>query len=449
MSDTSDDALNLLSDLIAKAKAAGADQADAIIAKGRSQSATQRMGNPEAIERSEENDLGLRVLVGQRQAMVSSSDLSSVALDELVDRAVAMAKVAPEDPFVGLAEPGQLCDKPVEIDMFDAAEPTAEELQAQAAAAEEAALAVSGVTNSDSADAGWSVTDIAMAASNGFSGSYRRTSSYVSAVMIAGSGDNMERDYDYTATVHRSDLEDPAAVGKRAGERVVRRLDARQTATKSVPVIFDPRVSRSIISHLASAINGSSIARGTSFLKDKMGEQIFADSITIVDEPHRDRGFRSKPFDAEGLTAERRNIIDKGVLTSWFLDLGTARQLDLTSTGHASRGVSGPPSPSASNLYIEPGDVSAEDLIGDIKDGFYVTEMMGSSVSIVTGDYSRGAGGFWIENGELTDPIAEATVAGKLQDIFMNITAADDLTFRYGVDAPTLRIDGLVVAGSG
>lgn len=440
--------LDLLDSLITKARKAGAETADAIYLTGRSLSVSQRLGKPEAVERAEGNDIGLRVLVGKQQASVSGSDTRADALDELVERAVAMAKVAPEDPFAGIADASQVAGTSPEIEMFDPYEPSAEDLTNLAAAAEEAGLAVKGITNSEGGDAGWSTTEVAFAASNGFSGQYQRSSFSVSAVMLAGEGQGMERDYDYTAKVFFADLEDAAAVGRRAGERTIRRLNPQRPSSQRVPVIFDPRVSRSLLGHLSSAINGVSIARGTSFLKDKMGEQIFADSIRIVDDPLRDRGFRSRPFDAEGLPTEKQMIVEDGRLASWILDLSTARQLGLESNGHASRGVGGPPSPSVTNLYLEPGEMSPEDLIKSVGTGLYITDMMGSSVSTVTGDYSRGAGGYWIENGELAYPVSEITVAGHLTEIFRNMTPANDLTFKYGTDAPTIRVDGLTLAGS-
>lgn len=440
--------LELLDSLIGKALKAGADTVDAVHLTGRSLSASQRLGKPEAIERSEGNDIGLRVLVGKRQASVSGSDTAPDALDELVERAVAMAKVAPEDPYAGIADPSQIATARPEIEMFDSYEPSAEDLTDLAAKAEEAGLAVKGITNSEGGDAGWSTTEVAVAASNGFSGQYRRSSFSVSAVLLAGEGQGMERDYDYSAKVFFADLEDPAEIGRRAGERTVRRLNPKRPASQRVPVVFDPRVSRSLLGHLSAAINGASIARGTSFLKDKMGEQVFADGIRILDDPLRNRGFRSRPFDAEGLASKPLAIVEDGRLASWLLDLSTARQLGTESNGRASRGVGGPPSPSATNLYLEPGKESPENLIKSIGSGLYITDMMGSSVSIVTGDYSRGAGGFWIENGEIAYPVSEITVAGHLNEIFRNLKPANDLTFKYGTDAPTLLVEGLTLAGS-
>jgi len=436
-----------LAALVAKAEKAGGDAADAVFVEGRSLSLSQRLGKRENLERSEGSDLGLRVFVGKRQAVVSSSDMSDDALAELVDRAVAMARSVPEDPYCGLADAGQLATEFAELDLCDEAEPTAEALSDWAAEAEDAAMGVSGVTNSEGAEAGWGKTTVVIAASNGFAQTYARSSHSISASVIAGKGTGMERDYDYAVAVHLEDLRAAQEIGRQAGERAVKRLNPQKAASAQVPVIFDPRVSGGIVGHLSSAINGAAVARGTSFLKDKMGGMIFPGAVTIVDDPLRLRGLRSKPFDGEGIATSRRKVIDGGRLTTWFLSLSAARQLGLETTGHASRGTSAPPSPAPSNLYLEAGDVSPEELMADIESGLYVTEMIGFGINAVTGDYSRGAGGFWIEKGEIAYPVSEVTVAGNLNDMFSHITAADDLEFRFGTDAPTLRVDGLTIAG--
>src|SRR6266403_1815116 len=440
--------LDLLQDLIARARRAGADTADAVMFEGISLSHARRLGKTEKLERSEGQDLGLRVFIGRQQAVVSSSDRSPQALDELVERAVAMARTVPEAPHCGIADPSEIARDWPSLDMFDPEEPDAEVLIERARAAEDAALAVTGVTNSEGAEAGWGRSSIALAASNGFAGFYSGSSHGVSASVIGGSGTGMERDYDFSSAVYASGLRDPAAIGKSAGERAVKRLGAKKMPTCRCPVVFDPRVARGFISHLLGAISGPSIARGTSFLKDRLGERIFPEAITIVDDPHRHRGLRSKPFDGEGIANRRRALIDKGILTTWLLDLRSARQLELKTTGHAARGTASPPSPSATNVWIEPGELSPRALIADIKNGFYVTEMMGMGVNGVTGDYSRGAAGFWIENGEIAFPVSEMTVAGNLKDIFARLQAADDLEFKAGADAPTLRVDDLTVAGA-
>ncbi len=443
-----DTALAFLGELIAKARRAGADQADAVLAEGVSLSHAQRLGRTEKLERSESYDLGLRVLVGKRQAIVSSNDRGAERADELVERAIAMAKAVPEDPYCGLAEPAAIARAWPDLDLVDGEEPSPERLMERAAAAEDAARAVPGVTNSEGAEAGWGRSRVAMAASNGFAGSYASTGHSVSAAVLAGEGTAMERDYAFSSAVHAADLRDPVAIGHEAGTRAVRRLGGRKIATCHVPVVFDPRIAASLLRHLAGAISGPAVARGTSFLKDKLGQRIFPAGMTVIDEPHKPRGLRSKPFDGEGLPNRRRAIIEDGVLTTWLLDLASARQLKLESTGHASRGTSSPPGPSPTNLWLEPGPVTAQELIGDIPAGLYVTELMGMGVNGVTGDYSRGAAGFWIESGALAYAVSEVTVAGNLKDMFLHLTAANDLDFKTGVDAPTIRIDGMTVAGA-
>jgi PmbA protein len=443
-----ENALDLLSQLIAAARKSGADAADAVLFEGTSLSHANRLGRPEKLERSEAYDLGLRVLIGKRQAIVSSNDRSAGHLKELVERAIAMAKAVPEDPWCGLADPGQLAHTWPDLDMEDPVEPSPELLIERATAIEEAARAVPGVTNSEGGEASWRRTEVALAASNGFAGAYVGTGHSISVSVLAGEGTGMERDYDYTSAIHAGDLEDPAAVGKRAGERTVKRLNARKMPTAQVPVVFDPRVSGGLLRHLVGAISGPAIARGTSFLKDKLGQRILPTGATVIDEPHRRRGLRSHPFDGEGVVVKRRAIVEDGVLQTWVLDLSSARQLGLQTTGHASRGTSGPPGPSPSNLWLEPGFVTAAELIGDIRQGLYITELMGMGVNGVTGDYSRGAAGFWIENGELTFPVSELTIASNLKEMFLHLTAANDLVFKTGIDAPTLRIDGMTVAGA-
>ena len=442
-----DDTLDFLADLVAKARAAGADAADAVFVEGASVSHARRLGKLEKLERSEGQDLGLRVLVGTRQAIVSSSDRSARAIAGLVERAVAMARVAPPDPHAGLADPADIARTIPDLDLLDPVEPPAEALVERARAAEEAAMAVKGITNSEGAEAGWSRSRVALAASNGFAATYARSHHSVSASVIAGSGTSMQRDYDYATVAHAADLEDPAAIGRRAAERTLARLDPRKIETCKVPIVFDNRVSASFVGHLASAANGAAVARGTSFLKDAMGKPVLAPGVTIVDDPFRPRGLGSKPVDGEGIAPRRREIVAKGVLSSWFLDLRAARQLKLRSTGHASRGTTSPPSPSPTNLYMEPGQVSREAMIRDVRRGLYVNEFIGMGVNGVTGDYSRGASGFWIEDGVLAYPVSEITVAGNLKQMFLALAPADDLVFRNATNAPTLRIDGMTIAG--
>ena len=439
--------LNLLSDLIARARAAGADAADAVLAVGTSLSVQRRMRRTEHLERSEGRDLGLRVFVGQRSAIVSSTTIDPAGFDRLAERAVAMARVVPEDPYGGLAEdaaPPQLDG----LDLADTAEPGAEALVERAAAAEEAALAVPGINNSEGASAGYGRSEIALVTSAGFAGGYARTSHSVSATALAGQGTDMQRDYDYSSAVHMADLEGAEAIGHTAAERAIARLNPRRPRTARIPVVFDPRVASSMIGHLLGAINGAAIARGTSFLKDKLGQAVFAPGVQIVDDPRRTRGLRSRPFDGEGVPTARMALIEDGVLTTWLLDSRSARQLGMRSTAHAVRGTGGPPSPGASNLYMAPGTLSPSELMADIREGLYVTEMMGSAINGLTGDYSRGAAGFMIRDGALAEPVAEITVAGNLIEMFRALVPANDLRLRRGVDAPTLRIDGLTMAGA-
>jgi PmbA protein len=438
--------LEMLDALVSAARAAGADAADAVLAAGTSLSVSRRLGTVEHLERAEGFDLGLRVFVGQRQAIVSSTDPDRAGFAALAERAVAMARAVPEDRFSGLPEAVPV--PPRDLDLDDPGEPGAEDLLARAAAAEEAALATPGVTNSNGAEAGFQRSRIAILGSNGFAGEYARSSHSVSVSAVAGEGTGMERDNDPSLAVHLSDLDDAATLGRRAGERAVRRLNPTRPASRRLTVIYDPRVAGSLLGHLSAALNGAAVARGTSFLRDRMGERILAPGLTLRDDPLRRRGLRSRPFDGEGMPGEGRALVEDGVLRSWVLDWRSARQLGLASTGHASRGISGPPSPSITNLWLEAGQVSPAALMEDLDEGFYVTEMMGSSVNGVTGDYSRGASGFMIRRGELAEAAAGVTIAGNLKDMFLHMAAADDLQFRRGTDAPTLRVDGMTLAGA-
>jgi PmbA protein len=442
------DSLDILDDMFARAKAAGADAADGHHVQSTSLSTTQRMGAREDLERSESLDMSLRVFIGQRQACIASSDLSPLAIEELVARAIAMAKAVPENPYCGLADPRRLASEFPELDLVDDYEPDAEELYGLAAAAEDAALAVPGVTNSEGGGAGWSRSAVTVATSHGFSGAYSGSSFSVSASVIAGEGGAMERDYDYSSVRHRADLRPPEDIGRDAGRRAVKRLNPRQVETASVPVIYDPRVSGGLIGHFSGAISGVAVARGTSFLKDRLGQQVFAEGIDIIDDPHRVRGLSSKPFDGEGVANAALELCKNGVLQTWVMDTASAKQLGLETSGRASRGGASPPHPATTNLYMAPGALSPADLMGDIKSGFYVTELIGFGVNGITGDYSRGAAGFWIEDGEIAYAVSEMTVAGNLKDMFMNLTPADDLEFKYGTNAPTVRIEGMTVAGA-
>lgn len=433
--------------LVAAARRAGADAADAIAVRHVSQSVEVRDGRVEEAERAEGDDVGLRVLVGQRQAVVSTNDMSADLIEQLAERAVAMARVAPDDAYVGLADPALLARDFPDLDLLDHVVPSAADLERRAVEAEAAALAVKGVTKSGGASASSGIRGMVLVTSSGFEGAFLRSSHGVSMTAIVGDGTSMERDYDYSSAVHAADLEDPAKVGRTAGERAVARANPRKVATCKAPVVFDPRVAGSLVSHLINAAKGSAIARKTSFLNGRLGERLFNHGVSIIDDPLRRRGLHSQPFDAEGVVVQRRAIVDDGVLTSWLLDCATARELGLTSTGHAHRGVSSSPSPGPYNLHLAAGELSPEALIADIKQGFYVTDLIGVGVNPVTGDYSRGAAGFWIENGERCYPVSEVTIAGHLLEMYKQLTPASDLTFRYGTNAPTLRIEGMTIAG--
>lgn len=440
--------LDFLSSLVKKAEKGGADAADAVLFESMSLEVSYRLGKREDLERSESKDLGLRIFKGKKQAIVSSTDITASSLDELLERGLSMAAAMPDDPYCGLADTDHLSKNHPDLDLNEDHDPAPEALYDLAAKAEEAALAVDGVSNSENAGAGWNRNRIALVTSSGFTGSYATSSHSIFASVIAGEGTAMERDYDFSSARHTADLDAPEKIGTKAGEQAVKRLKPRKVESQQVPVLFDPRVSRSILGHFSSAISGTSVARGTSFLKDRLDTAVFKPDIVIVDDPHRPRGLASKPFDGEGVTNRKWLLVDQGVLTTWVLDSASARQLELQTTGHASRGTSGPPSPNTTNLYMQPGDQSPEELIGGIDDGLYVTELIGFGVNGVTGDYSRGGAGFWIEKGELAYPVSELTIAGNLRDMFLETTPANDLMFRYGSNAPTLRIDGLMVAGT-
>jgi PmbA protein len=439
--------IDLAERLVAAARSAGADAADAVAVRSISLAVEVRDGEVEESERAESDDVGLRVFVGRRQAVVSTNDVRQDGVGALAERAVAMARVAPDDRFAGLADSDLLATEIPDLDLLDTELPSVGRLESLARTAEAAGLAVAGVTKSGGASASGGIAGMMLATSHGFRGAYLGSRHGMSMTAIAGEGTGMERDYDFSATLHAADLEPAESVGHTAGLRAVERLNPRKVATQRVPVVFDPRVSGSLINHLASAINGSAIARKTSFLQDKLGERLFGAGIRIIDDPLRRRGLRSRPFDGEGVAAHALALIDDGVLKSWILDCGTARELDLKTTGHAQRGVSSSPSPGATNLHLEPGSQSPQALIADIGQGLYVTDLIGMGVNTVTGDYSRGAAGFWIENGERTFPVSEVTIAGHLLDMFRSLVPANNLEFRYGVNAPTLRVEGLTVAG--
>lgn len=446
---TPDQALDRLDHLLELAKKAGADKADAVYFGEASTGIGVRLGTLEDIGRSEGEEIGLRLFLGERTAQVSVSDLSPQALREAVDRALSMAREATPDPFAGFAPDELLAKGPFpDFDLFDPAVETlsSERLKAMALEAEDAARAVPGISSSEGGSASAGVSISALATSHGFRGAANGTSVSASAVVIAGEGDGRQRDYEWHSVRHLADLESPASIGLRAGQRTVERLNPSKAPTGLLPVVFDPRVSASLIGHLLGAITGSAIARKTSFLIGREGEQLFAPGTQVRDNPHLPRGLRSRAFDAEGLATSPRDFVHDGKLTGWLVDSAAGRQLGLPPTGHASRGSSGPPGVAASNLWLEPGSTSPEELMSDIKDGLYVNELIGMGVNLLTGDYSRGAGGFRIRDGKLAEPVTEATIAGHLLEIFRRMVPANDLVFRQSTNAPTIRVDGMTIA---
>lgn len=434
--------------LIDLARKAGADAADAIYSGSSSEGVQVRLGKLEDIERSESEHLDLRVFVGRRSASIGSSDLSDAALQELAARAVDMARAAPEDQYAGLA-PEDLLHRstPADLDLVDSAEPSPQELLARALAAEDAARAVAGVTNSEGGSASLSKRVMALVTSHGFAGAYGGTSHGISAVVIAGEGDGMQRDYGWRTARHLADLPAPEEIGQMAGDRAVKRLKPGRLKSGPLPVVFDPRVGGSLIGHLTGAMSGNAIARRASFLLDRDGAQLFKPGISIVDDPLRRRGLSSRPFDGEGLPVARRELVANGHLTGWLMDSAAARQLGGTPTGHAVRGAGGSPGVGTSNLHLAAGTASPEELMSDIADGVYVTELIGHGVNGVTGDYSRGASGFRIVNGQIAGPVAEFTVAGNLIDMFAALTPANDLEWHRSINVPTIRVDGMTIAG--
>jgi len=434
--------------LVAAARTAGADAAEAVYGCDASSQVSVRLGALEDVERSESEHVSLRVFVGQRSASVSSSDMASEILASLVDRAIAMAREAPDDAYAGLAPEDRLMRGAVaDLDIADEDEPSPAALRERALEAEEAARAVQGVTNSEGAGAGHGRSQVALVTSHGFAGGYAGTSHSTWASVLAGAGETMQRDYASHSVRHLADLEAADTIGLRAGDRAVARLNPQRVDSGQMPVVFDPRVGSSLIGHLVGAITGPSITRRSSFLLERLGQRILPEGITIIDDPRRRRGLRSRPFDGEGLPTAQCNLIDRGMLTGWLLDSASARQLGLEPTGHATRG-GGSPGAGTTNVHLLPGTASVSDLMGDIARGLYVTELIGHGVNTVTGDYSRGAAGFLIENGSKGPAVAEITIAGNLIDMFARLAAADDLEFRYGINVPTLRIDGMTIAGS-
>ena len=442
-----EDSRVLVERLVTRARAAGADAADALYIGDQSSSVDVRLRELEQVGRSEGEDLGLRVFLGSRSATVSSSDLSTEALEALVDRALAMAAEAPEDPYAGLASTDflELGELP-QIHTVDTTGPDPPELRQRALQAEEAALAVNGVTNSTGASASASATTIALATSAGFAAAYRSTGFSCSAGVVAGDGAAMQRDHAWHSARHLSDLENAEQIGRLAGERAVARLSPVRPRSGKMPVLFDPRVSSSLLGHFAGAINGASVARRSSFLQEKLGERLFAKDVTIIDDPLRLRGLRSRPFDGEGVRVARTEVVSGGVLQTWMAESASARQLGIDPTGHAARGVGGSPSASPSNFYIAAGPRSREDLLAEFPEAILVTELIGHGVNGVTGDYSRGAAGFVVRGGEIGAPVQEITIASNLVEMFATLEPGSDLEFRRGIDAPTILIPEMTVA---
>ena len=443
---------SILESLIAQSLALGATQADAVWFDTLNVSLSCRQGKLEGLERSENKAFGLRAFVGQSQAIVSATDFSKESLKTLAENAVSMAKNTPPDSFAGLADPALYAKNLPELDLCEEGEPSVDWLMQHAHEAEEAALSTQGITNSEGADASYSrnSTGIAIARDGKlqFLQSYAGSHSSFSVSVLAGSGTKMERDYDFTSARHREDLKSAASIGHNAARLTLAKLSPRKIPTCTVPVLFDRRISRGLLSTLASCISGSSIVRGASFLKDDFGKAIFPNNITITDDPHRLRGLASKPFDGEGVATKACNFIENGVLTSWLLDVRSANALGLITNGHASRGIASPPSPSATNLYMHAGKDSPEALMKQAGTGLLITETFGMGINHITGDYSQGASGFWFENGEIAYPVSEITIAGRLRDMFAHLIPANDLVFDYATNAPSLLIETMTVAGT-
>ncbi len=445
---TQTEALAHLDAVLSAARKAGADACDAAFVGGESASVSVRLGEVEDITRSEDAEIGLRAFVGKSSASVALSDFAPAAIGEAAARVVAMARAASADDYAGLAPDDMLMsDTPPDLDSDDGGDVDVERLERTALACEDAARAVEGVTNSGGGGASASRATFAMATSAGFSGARTGTSYNVYASVIAGKGGDMQRDYAMSAARHLEDVEAAEEVGARAGTRTVARLNPVSVKSGPMTVLFDPRVSNSLLGHFSGAINGAAIARKSSFLSDPE-EQLFADGVMIIDDPLRLRGQRSRGFDGEGLRTATRRLVDNGRLTGWLVNSAAGRQLGLTPTGHAVRGTSGPPSTGTTNLNMAPGTVTREDMIADVRSGVLITELIGQGVNMVTGDYSRGASGVLIENGELTRPVSGITIAGNLKAMFAALIPASDLVFRHATNAPTLRVEGMTVAGA-
>jgi PmbA protein len=446
---TPDKARSVAQSLVERGIAAGASAADALYVGDRSSSVQVRLKEIDSVSRSEGEEIGLRLFVGQRSATVASSDLSDEALAALVERCLAMAREAPEDRYAGLApeellESGDLAD----IESDDGREPDPSELRARALAVEATALAVEGVTNSSGCGASASASTFALATSGGFSGAYRSSGHGCSASVIAGEGSTMQRDHAWHSARHLGDLESAEDIGRRAGERAVARLNATRPKPGKYPILFDPRVSASLLGHFAGAISGTAVARKTSFLQDKLGSAVFGPGISIVDDPLCRRGLRSRPFDGEGVRVSLQALVADGILKTWIAESASARQLGIDPTGHAARGGGGAPSASPSNLYLAAGERTRDQLLAAHPEAVLIIELIGQGVNPVTGDYSRGAVGFMVRNGQIAEPVAEITIASNLTDMFATLEPASDLEFRRGIDAPTILVPEMTVAAA-
>ncbi|HUO23951.1 MAG TPA: TldD/PmbA family protein [Caulobacteraceae bacterium] len=439
---------NLLHDVVAAALKAGAEAAEAVAAERQSLSVNVRLGDLEEVEREEARDLGVRVFIGHKQASVSGSDISAEGRAKLVERVINMARMAAEDPYAGLAPQDRLAKGPFpDLELYDAAEPSAADLEERARAAEDAARAVRGVTNSDGGSASWSTSQVCMVTSGGFVGHHRASGFSLYASAIAGDERGMERGGDGRSTRWQTDLPAPEAIGAEAGRRAVQRLGARKIDSQTAAVIFENRSAMSLISPLLGAVSGPSIARGASFLKTKLGQPVFGPAINIVDQPHRVRGLGSSPFDDEGVANAPTRLIDKGVLTTWLLNTASAKQLGLETTGHASRGLAGPPGVGVSNLTVEPGELDLAGLMGAARQGLLVTSMFGPSLNANTGDWSTGVSGFWFQDGQIAFPVNEITVAGNLVDLYARVIAGSDLELRGSHNSPSLMVEDMAIAG--
>ncbi len=440
---------DILAKILSQAKSMGADEAEAVFYEADGISVTVRLGKLETVERPAEKALGLRVYCGKRTTSLSTSDLSPTALSELAEKAIMIAKQSPENPFAELAGENLFAgDYNQNLEINDATSPEAKTLKEMALGAEGAGRAVKGITNSEGGSAGWKKSKKTHLTSRGFEGENASSSFSCYTVLLAGEGTRMERDYEFSSARFFEDLDNPEGIGRKAAKRTLKRLNPRKIKSQSVPIIFHRRTSNSLLNHFASAINGKPVAKGTTFLSTEMGNQIFSNNIKIIDDPTRKRGLSSKPFDGEGLKMERLNLVQDGVLKNWLLDIASGKEMNLTSNGRASRSLAGATNPSSSNLYMENGKRSLKEMMANVGEGLLVTEMIGMGVNGVTGDYSRGATGFWFENGEIAYPVSEITIAGNLKEMFATLEPASDLKFKQGTDAPSILIPSMVVAGT-